>query len=189
MIKEQTPLVYKFVDTHISSVLLVFKQSNGHLVYGSLSNDRSRLFKIVNKVFQQLSKTTHVTYKFIRDTDDKFESEATEFIELMEGARSDTDCIHCEYLFGTEFQRKVWDQLVAIPYGQTRSYGQIASALGDIKKSRAVGRACGANNIPVIVPCHRVLGGTGDYVSFKWGVKIKKELLVNEGYKPLQKAQ
>lgn len=183
MIQKQETLIYKFVDSKISSVLLIFKKTNRNLVYASLSQDRSRLFKIVGKEFQQLSKKTHVNYKLIRDTHDEFETEATEFVSMMDGSLTAPTVIHYEYLFGTDFQRKVWDQLLKIPFGQTRSYGQIASEIGDIKKSRAVGRACGANNIAVVIPCHRVLGSTGAYVSFAWGVPIKKALLFNEGFK------
>lgn len=187
MIQKQETLIYTFADSKVSSVLLVFKKSNRNLVYGSLSQDRSRLFKIAGKEFKQLSKKTHIDYKLIRDTANGFEDETNEFISIMEGSMTEPTLIHHEYLFGTDFQRKVWDQLVAIPFGQTCSYGQISSALGDIKKSRAVGRACGANNIPVIVPCHRVIGSTGSYVSFKWGVPIKKSLLINEGFKEIKK--
>lgn len=186
MIQKQETLIYRFADSKICSVLLVFKKTNRCLVYASLSQDRSRLFKIVGKEFQQLSKKTHISYKLIRDTNDEYEDESEEFISIMEGSITTPNLIHYEYLFGTDFQRKVWDQLLAIPFGQTRSYGQVASAMGDIKKSRAVGRACGANNIPVIIPCHRVLGSTGDYVSFTWGVPIKKALLFSEGFKEVK---
>jgi O-6-methylguanine DNA methyltransferase len=78
---------------------------------------------------------------------------------------------------GTAFQRKVWSALVRIPYGHTRSYGEIAQAIGQPKACRAVGNANGKNSIPLIVPCHRVIGNDGGLVGFGQGVRVKKLLL------------
>ena len=69
-------------------------------------------------------------------------------------------------LRGTDFQRQVWQLLQGIPYGETRSYGQIASALGRPTASRAVGRANGTNPVAIIVPCHRVIGANGELVGY-----------------------
>jgi len=80
-------------------------------------------------------------------------------------------------LRGTEFQRKVWELLMAIPYGQTRSYGQIAGALGRPKASRAVGQAIGTNPVAIIVPCHRVIGVSGGLVGYGGGLHRKQALL------------
>jgi O-6-methylguanine DNA methyltransferase len=82
---------------------------------------------------------------------------------------------------GTEFQRAVWQALQRIPTGQTRSYGEIASAIGKPKAVRAVGGACGANPIPVLVPCHRVLAAGGKIGGFSSGLDWKRKLLVREG--------
>ena len=82
---------------------------------------------------------------------------------------------------GTPFQQKVWAALRAIPYGQTRSYGQIASAVGDPRASRAVGMANNRNPIMIIVPCHRVIGADGRMVGYAGGVWIKEALLRLEG--------
>jgi methylated-DNA-[protein]-cysteine S-methyltransferase len=81
---------------------------------------------------------------------------------------------------GDEFQRAVWDYMRAIPYGQTRSYGQCAAATGGI--ARDVGQACGENPIPIVVPCHRILAadGLGGY-SGRGGLKTKRALLELEG--------
>jgi methylated-DNA-[protein]-cysteine S-methyltransferase len=78
---------------------------------------------------------------------------------------------------GTDFQRKVWELLLAIPYGQTRSYGQIAGALGRPKASRAVGQAIGTNPVAIIVPCHRVIGVSGGLVGYGGGLHRKQALL------------
>lgn len=78
---------------------------------------------------------------------------------------------------GTEFQKKVWDALLKIPYGETRSYGQIAEQIGNKKASRAVGMANNKNPIAIIVPCHRVVGANGSLTGYAGGLNIKGILL------------
>lgn len=80
----------------------------------------------------------------------------------------------------TAFQRRVWNELVAIPYGETRSYAEIAHRLGLPKAQRAVGRACGSNPVSLVIPCHRVLRSDGDPGGYRWGVARKRRLLRNE---------
>jgi len=89
-------------------------------------------------------------------------------------------------LRGTEFQRRVWKLLLNIPYGQTRSYVQIASALGRPKASRAVGQAIGTNPVAIIVPCHRVIGASGGLVGYGGGLHRKQALLELEA-RPLDR--
>src|SRR5580692_3606017 len=81
---------------------------------------------------------------------------------------------------GTEFQMRVWQSLRDIPYGETISYGQLAARLGNPKASRAVGLANGSNPIPIIIPCHRVIGGNGSLVGYGGGLPLKKKLLALE---------
>jgi len=78
---------------------------------------------------------------------------------------------------GTEFQLTVWKALQEIPYGETRSYAQIAEMTGNPKSSRAVGMANNRNPIPIIIPCHRVIGSDGDLTGYAGGLEIKKKLL------------
>ncbi len=78
---------------------------------------------------------------------------------------------------GSEFQQRVWDRVLRIPYGTTRSYGEIARDLGDIGLARAVGAANGANPIPIIIPCHRVIGADGSLVGYGGGLAVKRRLL------------
>jgi len=78
---------------------------------------------------------------------------------------------------GTPFQRKVWSALARIPYGRTRSYGDIAQAIGRPKAFRAVGNANGRNSIPLIIPCHRVIESNGGLGGFGHGLRVKKRLL------------
>ena len=80
-------------------------------------------------------------------------------------------------LHGTPFQRSVWDQLRKIPYGETRSYGDLADALGNPSASRAVGLANGRNPIGIIVPCHRVVGANGSLTGYGGGLDRKQRLL------------
>lgn len=82
---------------------------------------------------------------------------------------------------GTDFQRLVWIYLRKIPYGQTVTYGQIAKEMGKPGASRAVGAANGANPIPIIIPCHRVLAGAGKLGGYGGGLPIKQALLQLEG--------
>lgn len=81
---------------------------------------------------------------------------------------------------GTAFQQRVWQQLRAIPAGETRSYAQIAAAVGNPKASRAVGGANGANHVAVLIPCHRVIAANGSLGGYAWGEAIKRELLRRE---------
>ena len=82
---------------------------------------------------------------------------------------------------GTPFQKEVWQALSSIPYGQTRSYADIAAQVGRPKAFRAVGMANNRNPIPIIIPCHRVVGSSGDMVGYAYGTKIKRYLLELEG--------
>lgn len=82
---------------------------------------------------------------------------------------------------GTEFQRRVWRALREIPYGETISYGELARRIGMPSASRAVGLANGANPLPILVPCHRVIGADGSLTGFGGGLPIKRQLLALEG--------
>jgi methylated-DNA-[protein]-cysteine S-methyltransferase len=77
-------------------------------------------------------------------------------------------------LYGTDFQRKVWEACASIPYGETRSYGELAAMIGNPKAMRAVGSALGRNPVPIIIPCHRVLQSNGTLGGFGWGLEAKE---------------
>ena len=87
---------------------------------------------------------------------------------------------------GTEFQRAVWTALRAIPYGETISYGELARRLGRPRAARAVGTANGRNPIPIVIPCHRVVGADGSLVGYGGGLDIKRRLLELEGVRVRQ---
>ena len=78
---------------------------------------------------------------------------------------------------GTSFQQSVWQKLQTIPYGQTSTYGELAAELGKPNASRAVGAANGRNPIPIVIPCHRVIGANGKLTGFSGGLHIKEALL------------
>ena len=90
----------------------------------------------------------------------------------------------------TAFQRRVWEELRKIPYGTTKTYGQVARAIGRPTAIRAVARACAANPLSVVVPCHRVVREDGHLAGYRWGLERKRDLLEDESaQKPLRKAK
>jgi methylated-DNA-[protein]-cysteine S-methyltransferase len=89
---------------------------------------------------------------------------------------------------GSDFERAVWGEIAKIPYGEMRTYGSIATALGDPGAARAVGMACNHNPIPVLVPCHRVVGAGGKMVGFGGGLDRKRQLLELEAGVALERS-
>lgn len=101
-----------------------------------------------------------------------------QFTEYEKGVRKLFDLpLH---IIGTEFQKKVWNALLEIPYGETRSYQDIAIRIGNPKAVRAVGGACNRNPIGIIIPCHRVVGKNGNLTGYAGGLDYKKMLLEHE---------
>ena len=78
---------------------------------------------------------------------------------------------------GTKFQQSIWKLVSGIPYGSTMSYGEIATSYGDIKAVRAVGLANGKNPIPIVIPCHRIVGSDGSLTGYALGIELKRWLL------------
>jgi methylated-DNA-[protein]-cysteine S-methyltransferase len=104
---------------------------------------------------------------------------ARQLAEYFAGSR---DCFDVELDFvGTEFQKKVWAALLTIPFGETRTYSQIAEQIGNPSAVRAVGAANGRNPISIIAPCHRVIGASGKLTGFAGGLEAKEQLLTLEG--------
>jgi methylated-DNA-[protein]-cysteine S-methyltransferase len=104
---------------------------------------------------------------------------------LLEGERTDLRFIPCDFGEAEPFAVKVWTAARAIPPGQTRTYGALAEALGDKRRAREVGRALGRNPLPIIVPCHRIVGADARLVGFSapGGVSTKLRMLAIEGAK------
>jgi methylated-DNA-[protein]-cysteine S-methyltransferase len=99
-----------------------------------------------------------------------------ELTEYFDGERTDFD-LPTVLTRGSDFERAVWAEIAAIPYGETTTYGRIAHAVGEPGGAQAVGTACNRNPLPVIVPCHRVIGANGKLVGFGGGLKRKQWLL------------
>lgn len=104
---------------------------------------------------------------------------ATQLDEYFAGRRRAFDLQLAPH--GTEFQLRVWNALALIPYGETVSYGELARRLGVPNGSRAVGLANGANPLPIVLPCHRVIGSDGSLTGFGGGLETKRRLLELEG--------
>ena len=120
--------------------------------------------------------------KQARRFDPEWQADSSAFVEAVEqlqsyfaGERTNFDVPLL--LEGTDFQKKVWTTLQKIPYGETISYKDLAEAVGNPKAVRAVGAANGANPIPIIIPCHRVIGNDGSLTGFGGGLPLKKQLL------------
>jgi methylated-DNA-[protein]-cysteine S-methyltransferase len=107
--------------------------------------------------------------------DTAYATARTQLVEYFAGSRTEFD-LELD-MRGTDFQKKVWDALLTIPYGETRSYGEIARQIGRPDRARAVGAANGQNPIAVIVPCHRVIGSDGSLVGYGGGLERKRILL------------
>lgn len=111
-------------------------------------------------------------------TSDLLDETVRQLVDYFAGHRRDFD-LPLD-LIGTEFQKSAWRVLCGIPFGETISYGEQARRLGDARKARAVGGANGRNPVPIIVPCHRVIGADGSLTGFGPGIESKKWLLAHE---------
>ncbi len=111
----------------------------------------------------------------------------TQLIEYASGQRKTFDLP--VVLVGTEWQKAVWTALMQVPFGETRSYGELARSLGRPQASRAVGRANGTNRIPLVIPCHRIVGADGSLTGFGGGLHLKTALLAHEGIAPSKPAK
>ena len=118
-----------------------------------------------------MSETNHTLVQTERQLSEYFAGERQNFTVSLD-------------LRGTAFQMNVWEALLAIPFGETRSYGELARRLGNAKGARAVGAATGKNPVSIVVPCHRVIGAAGQLTGFAGGLDAKMRLLALEQKKP-----
>ncbi len=112
-------------------------------------------------------------------SDDSFDDLADRFRDYFRGGRQ-TFPDNLDLSAGTPFQQAVWRTARSIPYGETRSYGWIATVIGRPKASRAVGQAMGSNPLAILIPCHRVVAGDGGLGGFGGGLDMKRQLLMIE---------
>jgi len=122
-----------------------------------------------------------------RNVDPEWRPDTTAFVEVVQqlqsyfaGERKNFDL--ALILEGSDFQKRVWTALRKIPYGETISYKELAEMIGSPRAVRAVGAANGANRIPIIIPCHRVIGNDGSLTGFGGGLPLKKQLLELESH-------
>ncbi len=155
--------VFKMMDTPVGKLKLV---ANGSRLVAVLwENDKPNRVRLGP---MQEDENSPVLVETERQLNDYFAGKRNHF-ELDLG------------FVGTEFQTKVWQALLTIPFGETRSYSEIAMQIGSAKAARAVGAANGRNPISIIAPCHRVIGASGDLTGFAGGLSVKKLLLTLEG--------
>ena len=125
-----------------------------------LGNDESRLLEDLRQDFPHSSLAPAKSYQTVLNADGRLEMPLPS-LDLR----------------GTDFQKRIWHALQSIPEGQTRTYGEIAASTGNPGAARAVGQACGANRLAVLVPCHRAVPASGGMGGFRWGVHWKEWLL------------
>ncbi|MFL9900673.1 methylated-DNA--[protein]-cysteine S-methyltransferase [Paraburkholderia fungorum] len=154
---------YKVVVSPVGQLKLV--ASHGKLVAILWENDRPNRVKLGEMIEADdnpvLVETARQLGEYFAGTRTRFELE-TEFV-------------------GTAFQKKVWNALLTIPFGETRSYREIATQVGNSRATRAVGAASGRNPLSIVAPCHRVIGTSGDLTGFAGGLPRKAALMAIEG--------
>jgi methylated-DNA-[protein]-cysteine S-methyltransferase len=157
------PYEYKVVASPVGQLKLV--ASHGKLVAILWENDRPNRVKLGEMIEADdnpvLMETARQLGEYFAGTRTRFELE-TEFV-------------------GTAFQKKVWNALLTIPFGETRSYREIATQVGNSRATRAVGAASGRNPLSIVAPCHRVIGTSGDLTGFAGGLPRKAALMAIEG--------
>lgn len=164
--------VINFCKINIDDSSLYIASKEEGLISIGLGEDEENFIKGIKKDFP----SDTITYDeaknsiYIEQLQEYFEGKRKEFSVSL-------------YLVGTDFQKKVWSALIAIPYGKTISYKDLAINIDNPKAIRAVGGANNKNRIPIIIPCHRVIGSDGKLVGFGGGLHLKERLLNIEGIK------
>ncbi len=131
--------------------------------------------KGITNTFIAEERTAKLMEEMVREKTHLIEKAVMQLEEYLAGVRREFDLpLHLQ---GTEFQKKVWQALCSIPYGETRSYQQIAAMVGNEKACRAVGMANNRNPVMILVPCHRVIGKNGKLVGYAGGLDMKEALL------------
>lgn len=174
-------LCYTYIQTEVTGALLVFKEQTRSLVFASLGKDESFLLTNLKDFLKRNEKqgTKHELHEL--EDIEKYEKLIENYkICLGNKMPLPPDAIPFEFLFGTKFQHKVWDELLKVEHGHVTTYGDIAKKIGKPTAARSVGRACGANNLALVVPCHRIIGSNKKLTGYKWSCKLKEQLLNNE---------
>jgi methylated-DNA-[protein]-cysteine S-methyltransferase len=160
--KHETPFLYKIMPSPVGKLTLVAR--DGALV--AILWEKERPGRVRLGTLQEANDDSTLL---------EVERQLTQYFS---GERNHFD-IQINFI-GTEFQKKVWNALLNIPFGQTRTYAQIAAQIGNPQAVRAVGAANGRNPISIIAPCHRVIGSSGELTGFAGGLAAKERLLLIE---------
>ena len=157
-------IYYSSFDSPLLKKVFVASTERGFCMVDFLKSEKAFLKRLKERI----------PGKIIRD-DRKNKNVLNQLKKYLKGGLQRFDC-KLDFK-GTPFQKKVWSALAKIPYGQTRSYKEIARAIGHSKALRAVGNANGQNSIPLIIPCHRVIESNGGLGGFGHGIEVKRRLL------------
>lgn len=168
--KEQELLHYSSID--IEGLTINLASTNKGLAYVDFNKDTDEFTNILKMAFPtgELQKNDKENHRYLQELKEYFSGRRKSFSVPLD-------------LRGTPFQIKVWKALMEIPYGETVSYKYIAERVENPKGSRAVGMANNKNKIPIIIPCHRIIGADGRLVGYGGGIDIKIKLLELEGIK------
>src|SRR6266853_545045 len=173
-----TPATYKKGGKNMKIGYAIAKSSLGRVLVGATERGVSAVYlgdadaKLVEELREEYPKAE------ITAAGDSFERWVKEIVQRVEGNPPRLELpLDVQ---GTAFQRRVWQELQRIPRGATRTYMQVAQALGQPKAVRAVARACATNPVSIVVPCHRVIRGDGNLAGYRWGLSRKEQLLSAE---------
>jgi len=161
---EMEKVYYSFFDSPLLKRVFVASTEKGVCMVDFYTSEKAFLKELKERLSEEI----------IRD-DRKLKAVISQLSKFLQGKLKRFDCPLD--LKGTSFEKRVWSRLARIPYGQTRSYKEIAEAIGHPKAFRAVGNANGSNPIPLILPCHRVIENNGGLGGYGHGLKVKKQLL------------
>ncbi|CEP64993.1 methylated-DNA--[protein]-cysteine S-methyltransferase LALA0_S16e00232g [Lachancea lanzarotensis] len=170
-------LLYTFAEGRLGRCILVVDEYRNNLVYVNSDKD-NQLIQLVKRLIERQSHRSKVSYALCVDSDNKVAEFSVIIANLLDGKRIAPP--KYEYLCGTDFQRKVWDELNKVPWGCTTTYHRLARQIGSPNSYRAVANACGANPLLMVIPCHRVLSSNGTLGGFKGGIQTKRQLLKAE---------
>ncbi|SCV04858.1 LAMI_0H20032g1_1 [Lachancea mirantina] len=164
-------LAYTFGDFEDLSTILISRPGDGHIVYAAFGEDKSVLLCEAENAFANLAEKSKKRYIL----QERKGGQSVDYVGQVLEKRFPAPQV--EFIFGTDFQRQVWKQLMNIDSGSTTTYKAIAEVLGMPTASRAVANACAQNKIALFVPCHRVLRTNGDLGGYRWSLPLKRNLL------------
>jgi AraC family transcriptional regulator of adaptative response/methylated-DNA-[protein]-cysteine methyltransferase len=158
-----------------------FKSELGEVLLAASSAGLCGVQFLTGQSAEAALKSEYPRASFTRD--DAGLKDWTRLVEELLAGRQPSKSIALD-IRGTAFQQRVWQVLQKIPAGKTRTYSEVASAIGQPRAVRAVANACASNRLAVVVPCHRVVRSNGELAGYRWGTDRKKRLLENEGASP-----